>query len=69
MPSAKDIPHLYVEKRLGNIGLLLAVSLCYCYIARNGGCVFRLRDTAKLVCHAEVTLFSDTEQVGICTSH
>lgn len=25
--------------------------------------VFRLSDTAKLVCRTEVTLFSDTEQV------
>lgn len=69
MSSAKDIPHLYVEKRLGNIGLLLAVSdastsLCYCYIARNGGCIPPQRYRKARVPHRSNIIFRYGTGIG-----
>lgn len=69
MSSAKDIPHFYVEKRLGNIGLLLAVSdastsLCYCYIARNGGCIPPQRYRKARVPHRSNIIFRYGTGIG-----
>lgn len=63
--------HLYVEKRLGNIGLLSVVSdalPCYyycCTIGRNGRCTLPPRDIVKLMCEGRITLFPDTEGMHV----